>query len=249
MNEQEKNNSDSTTQKKVICMIAKKEDLQQLNERPELRKNNLTVKRIHPNELTEPEKDKLIDELFDVAVDAFGKTLPYEAINGRTRTADVVLTINNEQGRILGYAVNEHYLLNNMSVNYFNTALFRREIQGKGIYTPVNEYRTETIPGAKALLTRTQNPQVYQAMNKLSKSKNLELHPNGTAIPLEARLIVQDYDKEVDDHLVTRGIYFGRSLMDDTPRPTTPDHERLWSYINVDKGDAIYIVAMQRKEL
>ncbi|MFH1174392.1 MAG: hypothetical protein V1725_04620 [archaeon] len=186
--------------------------------------------------------DGLIPELYAVAVDAFGKSLPYEAIDERTRTAEYLLLLK-RQGRIIGYAVNDLLEIAGQRVNYYATALLRREIQQHGLYELLNEHRADALP-ASIVMTRTQNPVVYRSMQRLCVSRGYELHPNGKAVPEAMRAIARAYCG-ADEQLIARGVYFGRSLMDDTPLPKTEEERKVWSNIAVEKGDAVVIVGVR----
>ncbi|MBT7903511.1 hypothetical protein HN587_06635 [Candidatus Woesearchaeota archaeon] len=206
----------------------------------ELETHDLSVELVTPKELPGDQQDLLIDLLYDVALDSFGRWLPYEAIDGRTREADYVLLLKRDE-RVIGYAVNEVMELAGKTVNYYNTILLRREIQHQGIAEPLFKLELALGP-SDYLLSRTQNPALYRAMDRLCSQTGYKMHPNGVEVPEALKKIVLAYDPEVGADLVKRGVYFGRALMYDTPKPKT-EEAHIWEKLGVEKGDAIMLVA------
>ncbi len=98
-----------------------------------------------------PWMHRLIMDFHDIAVDSFGRSLPYEAIDGRTREADVLTVLRGGDGEALAYTVNARLLLAGIPVNYFATALARRRMQGKGFYRLINPLREALLPDAQAV--------------------------------------------------------------------------------------------------
>ncbi len=204
-------------------------------------------------EVIRPKKDRipsekmdfLIGELYDVALDSFAKYLPYEAINSRTRDSDYIIVLRDKIGKAVGYSVNELLYLDGIAVNYYATALLRRSIQRKGLYSILNELRYDSLP-ADAIMTRTQNPVIYRSFSRLCREKDCELHPNGVDIPKNVKMIAKAHSPDVDDNLVVRGVYFGRSLMDDTPKPKG-EEIKVWSNLDVNSGDAVILIGINGK--
>ncbi|MBI4440796.1 hypothetical protein HY639_01385 [Candidatus Woesearchaeota archaeon] len=204
----------------------------------------VTLEKIIPTQKSREELDCLIKELYDVALDAFAKWLPHEAIDARTRHATFVLVLRDNTRRAVAYAVNEELELQGKKVNYFATALFRREVQRHGLYSELNDLRASLLP-ADVLMTRTQNPVVYRAFNRLCADRGYRVFPQAEKTPAEVIALAKEFCNEVTESLVVPGVYFNRSLMDDTPAPKTLLEQRLWSTLSVDKGDALVVVGLK----
>ncbi len=186
----------------------------------------------------------ILPNLYDVALDAFGKWLPAEAIESRTAEASLVLVLY-QKGRIIGYAVNDLLSLAGKEVNYFASGFLRREMQGKGLYSEMNRLRAELLP-ANVMMTRTQNPLVYAQFRKLCDEKRYQLEPQERIVPEDTLAIARAYSPEVEESLIVRGVYWNRSLMDDTPMPKGEMERRIWSNLTVEKGDALIIIGERR---
>ncbi len=186
----------------------------------------------------------ILPNLYDVALDAFGKWLPAEAIESRTAEGSLVLVLYQEE-RIIGYAVNDLLSLAGREVNYFASGFLRREMQGNGLYSEMNRLRAELLP-ANVMMTRTQNPLVYAQFKKLCDEKKYRLEPQGRIVQKETLAIARAYSPEVEESMIVRGIYWNRSLMDDTPMPRGEMERRIWSNLTVEKGDALIIIGDKR---
>ncbi|MBT5023502.1 hypothetical protein HOK51_11065 [Candidatus Woesearchaeota archaeon] len=210
---------------------------------------------LDPRELTNEWQDQLIDNLYDVAVDSFGRWLPYEAIDSRTRASDslILLAKKTESGeKIVGYSVNEIINLNCQDINYYNTVLIRRELQEKGIANLLLEMQLMLNP-CEVLLSRTQNPAFYRVMKKMCDKYSYELMPGAKIVGNEddqdrALKIARSYDSNVCPNLIVKGVYFGRALMYDTPEPDTDSitESLIWNRLDVDSGDATMLVAIKK---
>ena len=184
--------------------------------------------------------ERILPELYDVALDAFGKWLPKEAIEERTVEASLVVLLSQAE-RIVGYAVNDLLSLAGHDVNYFASGFLRREYQGRGLYAELNRVRAALLP-ATVLMTRTQNPLVYAQFRKLCLNQGYACEPEEKKIPKEVLTIARAYSPEVEDSLIVRGVYWNRSLMNDTPLPKGDLERRIWSNVDVGRGDAVIIV-------
>ena len=219
--------------------------IEEINKNLSLMELRVEIIQPKPEHKKTQEMDRLISELYDVAVDAFDKPLPYEAIDSRTRDASYILLLKDRKGRTVGYTVNEQLTLAGHQVNYYATALMRREVQQQGIYQQLNLLRSYLID-AEAIMTRTQNPAVYRSFSRICSQRGYEVNPSGKGISMLARDIALGHSPEADERLIVRGIYFGRSLMNDTPTPKTEEEKRLWRHLNVDLGDALVIVGLRQ---
>ncbi len=186
----------------------------------------------------------ILPELYGVALDAFGKWLPPEAIESRTAEASLVIVLYQKE-RIVGYAVNDLLTLVGKEVNYFASGFLRREMQGNGFYSEINRLRVDLLP-SDIIMTRTQNPIVYAQFRKLCDEKGYVLEPQGEVVEGETLAIAQAYSPEVEKSMITRGVYWNRSLMDDTPTPRGELERRIWSDLNVKNGDAVIIIGEKR---
>ncbi len=201
-----------------------------------------------------PWMHRLIMDFHDIAVDSFGRSLPYEAIDGRTREADVLTVLRGGDGEALAYTVNARLLLAGIPVNYFATALARRRMQGKGFYRLINPLREALLPDAQAVMTRTQNPLVDHSFAKVCAQGGYVLHPEEDYTD-RALKIAREFSADVTDSMICKGVYnFGepcgpRALMYDTPAPTTERQKRIWSQMDVERGDAVILVGLKHKGL
>ncbi|MBI4152604.1 hypothetical protein HY495_02740 [Candidatus Woesearchaeota archaeon] len=187
--------------------------------------------------------ERILPELYDVALNAFGKWLPKEAIEERTTKASLVVLLSQAE-RIVGYAVNDLLSLAGHDVNYFASGFLRREYQGRGLYAELNRARAALLP-TKVMMTRTQNPVVYAQFRKLCLERGYACEPAGEQISPEALTIARTYSPAVEDSLIVRGVYWERSLMADTPPAKGELEKKIWSQLNVEKGDAVIIVGIR----
>jgi hypothetical protein len=197
------------------------------------------IKVVRPRECSENEKDRLITALHDVAIDSFGRWLPREAIDGRSREAEYVITVIHDN-ELIAYGVNELLDVDGMRINCYGSGFVRRAYQGIGLGTHMFNLRWDMCP-APYLVTRTQNPLVYKELSKLCRNKSMTLHPNQGSADDDILRIARAYDPSTSDEMISRKVYFGRELMDRTPDPGSA--RWLWEKINVKEGDAIVFVA------
>ncbi|MBS3074677.1 hypothetical protein J4447_04495 [Candidatus Pacearchaeota archaeon] len=192
--------------------------------------------------------DALIKEFHEIAVDSFGRWLPFEAIDGRTRDADLLLVLRDKGSRAVGYTVNELLTLNGTKTNYFATGLLRRDIQGNGLYGPLNHLRSVAIP-SEALMTRTQSPVVYRGFTKICSHQGLQVNPNGVSPSPKALDIAKAFCGKTGEDFIVKGVYNfgegGRALMYDTPEPKTDIEKKIWSRLKINNGDAVIIVGVK----
>ncbi|MBI2102419.1 hypothetical protein HYT55_01150 [Candidatus Woesearchaeota archaeon] len=187
---------------------------------------------------------RILPELYDVALDAFGKWLPKEAIEERTAEASLVVLLSQAE-RIVGYAVNDLLSLAGENVNYFASGFLRREYQGRGLYAELNRTRAALLP-ASIMMTRTQNPIVYAQFRKMCLNLGYVCDPERGEISKEALTLARAYSPEVEDSLIVRGVYWKRSLMTDTPPAQGELEKKIWSQLHVEKGDAVIIVGRRK---
>lgn len=193
--------------------------------------------------------DQLIADFHAVTVDAFGRWLPYQALEDRSREADYLLVLREETGRMAGFMVNNLLALDGTMVNYFSTDMIRREYHGLGLYPLLNSLRAEALP-ATALMTRTQNPRVYRAFRQVCVRHGYNIYPSSDRTTPEALRLAKAFSPEVREDLIVESIYdFGegrgaRALMYDTPPPKS-DEELIWRHLNIEQGDAVLILGVK----
>lgn len=209
---------------------------------------NLEVIRLDKKDKEAAWLHSLVKEFYDVALDSFGKLLPYDAIDSRTRVSDLLFVLRDENGRTIGYAVNEKILLDGSDVNYFSSGFVRREIGKKGCYSLLNKVRIAILP-TDVVMTRTQNPVVYRKFAEVARGFGYKVYPNGTAeMPMKVMQIAKEFSPNVSEELIVPEVYNfgegGRSLMDDTPEPESELERRIWQNLRVDKGDAVIIAGI-----
>lgn len=190
---------------------------------------------------------RLIDAFYDVALDAFGKWLPREAIESRTADASCVIAVYKEE-RIVAYAVNDLLDINGKKVNYYASGFIRRELQGNGLYNEMNILRYKYTL-ADIIMTRTQNPVVYREFKKLCCSLGYFLEPRGNEINTETLSLAKGFSSDVEENMVVRGVYWNRSLMNDTPKPQGELETKLWNNLNINNGDAMIIIGIKNGTL
>ncbi len=188
--------------------------------------------------LSRLEQTALVEELNSISVDAFNKATPLEETWERTIGVDVIYLIE-DSGRIVGYTTNDFMNLAGFEVNYFSSALFRREVQNRGLYRHINRLRMETHP-RKVIMTRTQNPMVAQGFKDVCREKSFSFFPNGGSVSQEVMSIARAYASGVNQHMICERVY-GRALMDDTPVPAG-EVAPLFTNLNIARGDGIILV-------
>lgn len=190
----------------------------------------------------------LIDTLHPIAVKSFQRDLPYEAIDNRVRENDLVMLVRDiKTNEGIGYVGLDNLNLANTPTTYLCSVLLNPEIQKKDLGYQLSIMGIENI-GNDNLLVRTQNPQMYGLFKKICNSYGLKIAPNGS-IPQKAINIARAYDPEVQDNLVRKNIYFGRSLMPNTPEPRCDDSKKIWSNLDIESGDATYLFATRNWKL
>jgi hypothetical protein len=205
--------------------------------------NGYTVQLIQKaSRLSFDEQEKLVKELNSISVDAFNKPTPMQETWERTVQVDLIYLIKKDQ-KILGYTTNDIMNIKGEKINYFSSALFKREIQQNGLYKKINELRLETTP-TKTIMTRTQNPLVVTGFEDLCITNNYEFFPNGQGIPKNVYELAKQYSPEVDQSLVCKGVY-GRALMDKTPNPDKKT-QKLFDKLEIEKGDAVILMGIKR---
>jgi len=108
-----------------------------------------------------PEVMDIIRQQHEVSKEGFGNDIGFEAIVHRNRDADLWIHIMDENGKLIGFSINEGYKVEDKSINYFRITVFYKNIQKQGIYPLLNELKVAIIP-ADIYLVRTQNSIVYK---------------------------------------------------------------------------------------
>lgn len=217
----------------------------------QLRVSDWSLRVIEPATLPPDEQDGLINAMYEIAVDSFGggeqgNKLPYGAIDGRTREATAVLVIEDSTGYPIGYTVNDAVQTREGVVNYFNTALMRTSVQGRGTYGPLNRYRAALFPAA-GMITRTQNPIVLRGMRKLQRELEARLYPDHEGTPTDVSEMLMELFPDSEllcepgavPTVVQRGVYTWGALMDETPPPREGLEKQVWRNLNIGKGDGM----------
>lgn len=195
----------------------------------------------NPSKLGKLEQEVLVKELNAISIDAFKKSTPIEETWERTVGVDVIYLIKDvkDANRIVGYTTNDMMMLEGQTVNYFSSALFKREIQQQGLYKMVNDLRLETHP-SDIIMTRTQNPLVEAGFKHLCSDNGIVFFPNGVPTTQEIMIIARAYAPSVNEKLICEGVY-GRALMDETPKPVG-DIVGMFKGLNIDRGDGIILI-------
>jgi hypothetical protein len=100
----------------------------------------------------------------------------------------------------------------------------------------------EEIGPQAILMARTQNPAYHKMWSLLCENIGRKQYPDGDLTPGSIREIASVLGN-VDENLVMRQVYWGRSLMRDTPVPARGLEAKLWEGVDVSRGDAIVLVA------
>ena len=194
----------------------------------------------NPGGLAREQQIELVRELNAISIDAFNKPTPPEETWERTVRVGRIYLLK-DSGRIVGYATNALMELNGIGVNYFSSALLRREVQNKGLYGPLNRLRVETID-SDVIMTRTQNPLVVKGFLSLCEQLGMQGFPNGISPTERVMDIARAYSPNVDPDMVCKGVY-GRALMDNTPNPCK-SIEHICSKLDVDRGDGLILIGV-----
>ncbi len=209
--------------------------------------NGVSIDIVHPATagMENNELERLITELHGVACDAFGKHISYEAIAERTYDMDYIFILRDGHEKAVGYASNEILNLDGREVNYFASAMVRKEYQGKGIYSHLKRIRVDAVH-TDVIMTRTQNPKVYRSFSNICNDFGYLLYPNGSGQSEEAISIAKSYCPETDGSLIVRNAYYGESLMKKTPEPEGMHEQKVFSGIDIEAGDALMLVGLKK---
>jgi hypothetical protein len=204
-----------------------------------------------PKKCESTAKTLLVDQAYDVTIDAFGETwLPKDAITERAGEADMLIAAY-EHGRMIAYSamdvIDVRLAAGNVcKVIYNASTMRRRELQNKGLGLTLLEQATDLLLGEigpeAILMARTQNPAYHRAWLQICAKNDRRPYPDGDRVPGSIREIASAFG-DVDDALVMRNVYWNRSLMPDTPRPREGLETALWNNIDVAAGDALMLVA------
>jgi len=212
----------------------------------------LEIKYPRTEKIRKPEIDDRIRTFHNIAIDGFGRHLPYEAIDDRTRSSSCVMVLKTQDHRPVGYTVNDQLTLDGTDVNYFATALTLSRFRGNGLYGLINPLRAISVDNANVLMTRTQNPIVYHRFTQVCNDFGLDVITTTDPIPEKVLTMAKEFSSNVTDDLICRNVYDfgegGRALMYYTPEPQGEAQIKIWDKINVEKGDAILIFGVPRIE-
>lgn len=210
-------------------------------------KTEIQVTRYTPKTMIENGEniEKLIKILHPIAEASFQRELPFEAINDRVRENDLVMLVTDKQsGQGIGYVGLDNVTLAETQATYICSVLLNPSIQTKGLGLKLCTEGINEI-GNENLIVRTQNPHMYGLFKTICEQSDLKLAPNGS-IPNSALELIKAYDSEIDENLIRKGIYFGRSLMPNTPEPNCDESKKIWKNLDVNNGDATYLVGLKQ---
>jgi hypothetical protein len=181
----------------------------------------------------------IISQQHEVSKDGFGNDIGFEAIVHRNRDADLWIHIMDENGQLIGFSINEGYVVEDQSINYFRITVFYKNIQKKGIYPLLNELKVAIIP-ADIYLVRTQNPIVYTYFTQMCKQRGLRVSPTATHIDPAALDIARHLIPGVDESSVQRSLLMGEALKG-TPKPPE-EYAPIWDRMDIYNGDVVVII-------
>jgi hypothetical protein len=186
-----------------------------------------------------PEVMDIIRQQHEVSKDGFANDIGFEAILHRNRDADLWIHIMDENGKLIGFSINEGYVVEDQSINYFRITVFYKNIQKKGIYPLLNELKVAIIP-ADIYLVRTQNPIVYTYFTQMCKQRGLRVSPMATHIDPAALDIARHLIPDVDESSVQRSLLMGEALKG-TPKPPV-ESAPIWDRMDIFSGDVVVII-------
>ena len=186
-----------------------------------------------------PEVMDIIRQQHEVSKEGFGNDIGFEAIVHRNRDADLWIHIMDENGKLIGFSINEGYKVEDQSINYFRITVFYKNIQKQGIYPLLNELKVAIIP-ADIYLVRTQNPIVYKYFTQMCEQRGLRVSPTATHIDPAALDIARHLIPGVDESSVQRSLLMGEALKG-TQKPPV-EYAPIWDRMDIYNGDVVVII-------
>ena len=74
----------------------------------------------------------IIRQQHEVSKEGFGNDIGFEAIVHRNRDADLWIHIMDENGKLIGFSINEGYKVEDQSINYFRITVFYKTFRNRG---------------------------------------------------------------------------------------------------------------------
>jgi len=212
----------------------------------------------YPNkEMEEMEKEELVDELTNIARDAFGIDITKEDVKSHILPVST-MTLALDEEEIIGFSTSNYYNIRDYDIIYLVGTCVLRKYQGNGIFSNLLDItlKEETFKhnGTEIFITRTQNPVLYSGVIKFLD----EIYPSGyeckyckspnnTSNKKEYLQLGKIFAKEIlngelSDNFVMRKAY-GVCMYDAIPRSKDQHVNSLFDkLLNYEKGDAVLIV-------
>jgi len=174
-----------------------------------------------------------------VSIDGLGRDIGLEAIVQRSRDTDLWIHILDENGKLIGFSINEVCDFQDKLINFFRVTIFSKSLQKHGIYALMNELKLAII-SADILLVRTQNPIVYKYFTQMCEQKRLKVSPKANYIDPASLDIARQILPQVDEFSVERGV-LKREALKGTPKPPE-EYVPIWDRMDIYNGDVVVII-------
>ena len=190
--------------------------------------------------------DSQIISLNGITARCFGKDVPLQETIDHIGEAEV-LSLLMIKGDIRGYSLNSGLVLNETPVNYFGSGFIDPSLHDKGYYGLLNRHRAslikymDSVIPRDVIMTRTQNPKVYRAFNRLCLESGRIISPSfDCKVDEESLAIARAFFGGCTDGQICNDVY-GRELMASTPKPDDATR-KVMGQLDVFLGDAIILV-------
>ncbi|RLG17050.1 hypothetical protein DRN62_02320 [Nanoarchaeota archaeon] len=200
----------------------------------------LEVKLLKPREIG----DGLVRKLHEVAEDGFGKKVPMEEVKHNTLETNGIFVVYDDN-EPMGFTSYELRDIDGIRVGFLRGTVIRRAFQGRGLFKHLCQrlIRVFEEEGIRFVATRTQNPRVYRALQRLLP----ELYPTTRGeVPESVFELAKKIRKDVTRELIIPGLY-GRQLTGEKVLAKEESVNALFSKLNTEEGDAYLLIGLLKK--
>lgn len=181
-------------------------------------------------------------------MDAYHNHSPWieEAIFHRLCTAKQIYYEFTPEGEVMGYMGVTPFYFAGRKIAYVEITTVYDEYKGLGVSKLLKK---QLVPGYDGILSRTQNPRVLASTLAVCKNvAPITCKPNVIEKALVAKWCTIHNIKYEQDTFVCRGVYNGQMLTGFLQTGRTEHERALYSLINPEKGDAIFLVSLFKRE-
>jgi hypothetical protein len=187
------------------------------------------------------ERMLLVDKLTEIARNGFGTEITHDDVENHVLPVDLLYLMHSSK-QVIGFASYNSVQANGKNILYLHGVVIKKPFQGKGL---CNEANKEALSedDYDLFATRTQNPVLYAATEKLVK----QLFPGKEQTPEELKEIAEqiaanigmdNFDKNT---FIAKGQY-GSCLYDHIPRHRKSEFFDSHLKLDYDAGDCVLLV-------